>query len=156
MSRNREAAAPEAEASRALVAAYERAQLSGQAFDVASSDRHTVKPWLASRTPLGAEVPDLSDAGFELAGGRLDIVDRSPVATLVYRRREHWINVSEMPRRSSDGPASETVDGYRVKRWTDAARSYVAISDIDDGDLTLFVDAFRRKAESISSEAPKP
>jgi anti-sigma factor RsiW len=149
-------APPEADGSRALVAAYERAQLSGQAFDIASSDRHTVKPWLAARTPLGAEVLDLSDSGFELAGGRLDIVDRSPVATLVYRRREHWIDVSEMPRRTRDEPASESVDGYRVKRWSDAARSYVAISDIDDGDLTNFVEAFRRKAESSASGTSKP
>jgi anti-sigma factor RsiW len=152
-------APPQAGDTQTLIAAYERAQLSGQAFDIASSDRHTVKPWLAARAPLGADVVDISEAGFQLAGGRLDIVDRSPVATLVYRRREHWIDLSEFPRSAGDASdvlTSESVDGYNVKRWSDAARSYVAISDIDDADLTNFVEAFRAKAESAPSEAAKP
>ena len=81
----------------ALVAGYQRAALAGQPFDVASSDRHTVKPWLTARAPLGALVLDLAEDGYPLAGGRIDIVDRRPVPTLVYRRREHFISVSELP-----------------------------------------------------------
>ena len=81
----------------ALVAGFARGQVSGQPFDVASSDRHTVKPWLAARVTLGAAVVDLAEQGYPLAGGRIDIVGRAPVPTLVYRRREHFISVSELP-----------------------------------------------------------
>ncbi len=37
---------------RALASAFMRAQISGQSVDIASSDRHVVKPWLAGRAPL--------------------------------------------------------------------------------------------------------
>ena len=127
----------------ALVAGYQRAALSGQPIDVASSDRHTVKPWLASRAPLGAEAPDLADAGYPLVGGRIDIVDRRPVPTLVYRRREHLISVSELPlSEASDGFA--TLEGYHIVRWRDHERGYVAISDLDAAELAVFAAVFRR------------
>jgi anti-sigma factor RsiW len=131
-----------------LVNSFARAEISGQPFDVASSDRHTVKPWLASRLTLGAEVVDLGDVGFPLAGGRVDIVDRAPVATLVYRRREHWIDVSELPLRpgaKSGAMQVSVLNGFQVREWSDAARAYVAVSDIDAAELDTFVDAFRRK-----------
>ena len=143
----------------ALVDSFVRSQLAGQPFDVASSDRHTVKPWLAARTPLGAEVVDLTEAGFPLAGGRLDIVDQAPVATLIYRRREHWIDVTELPLRNGTPNAGVSKDdsrGYHIWRWSDDSRVYVAISDIDEGELTTFVDAFRGKAKSTNFETGKP
>ena len=37
-----------------LVSDFARAEIAGQPFDVASSDRHTVKPWLAGRTTVSA------------------------------------------------------------------------------------------------------
>lgn len=128
----------------ALVAGYMRAQVSGQPFDVASSDRHTVKPWLAARVTLGAAVIDLADQGFPLAGGRVDIVDDRPTPTLVYRRREHVISVSELPLASAGGTGALAMEGFRLERWRDGERAYVAISDIDAADLAAFAQAFRR------------
>jgi len=127
----------------ALVSGYMRAQVSGQPFDVASSDRHTVKPWLASRVTLGAQVIDLASAGYPLAGGRIDIVDHAPVPTLVYRRREHFISVSELPLRDARSWRG-AVEGYHVESWADSERAYVAISDIDAPELADFAEAFRR------------
>jgi len=146
--------APEAQATRSLIDAYARAAISGQAFDIASSDRHTVKPWLAARTTLGAEVVDLADAGFPLAGGRLDIVDGAPVATLVYRHHEHWIDVTELPAKAgqaSNAANVETVNGYHLRRWSDGSRAYVAVSDIDEGELANFVSAFRKQVEGAKT-----
>ncbi len=127
-----------------LVAFYQRAALSGQPVDVASSDRHTVKPWLAARAPFGALAPDLAEDGFPLLGGRIDILDRRPIPTLVYRRREHLISVSELPLAQS-GAGAATLEGYHVERWRDGERAYVAISDIDAAELAGFVNAFARK-----------
>ena len=129
-----------------LVADFARAEIAGQPFDVASSDRHTVKPWLAAHATISAEIVDLAQEGFALEGGRIAVVDRVPAPTLVYRKREHLIAVTELPTTmagSRGGDAIETVDGFHVARWSDANLSYVAVSDIDEKDLAAFAEAFR-------------
>ncbi len=128
-----------------LVSDYARAAIAGQPFDVASSDRHTVKPWLAGRTTVGADIVDLGPQGFPLAGGRVSVVDRVPAPTLVYRHNEHMVAVTELP---LDAPAArsegiETIDGYHVARWKDAKLAYVAVSDMDAKTLAEFAAAFR-------------
>ncbi len=130
-----------------LVSDFTRAAVSGQPYDVASSDRHTVKPWLASRTTVSASIVDLAAQGFPLAGGRVAIVDRIPVPTLVYRHGEHLIAVTELPPGrpgARAGAPIETIDGYHVVRWSDASLSYVAVSDIDENELAAFVEVFRQ------------
>jgi anti-sigma factor RsiW len=128
-----------------LVSDYARAAIAGQPFDVASSDRHTVKPWLAGRTTISSDIVDLAPQGFPLAGGRVSVVDRVPAPTLVYRHNEHMVAVTELP---LDAPAArsegiETIDGYHVARWRDANLAYVAVSDMDAKTLADFVAAFR-------------
>ncbi len=80
-----------------LVAAFRRGQIADQPVDVAASDRHVVKPWLARKLPVSTLVVDLAGEGFPLVGGRIDIVAGQPVPTLVYRRREHQIALTELP-----------------------------------------------------------
>ena len=86
-----------------LVSDYARAAIAGQPFDVASSDRHTVKPWLAGRTTVSADIVDLAPQGFPLAGGRVSVVGRVPAPTLVYRHNEHLVAVTELPLGRSRG-----------------------------------------------------
>jgi anti-sigma factor RsiW len=118
-----------------LVSDFARAEIAGQPFDVASSDRHTVKPWLANRTTVSGTIVDLTPEGFPLVGGRVTIVDRVPTPTLVYRHNEHVVAVTELPldaklARGTGGV--ETLDGYHVARWSDANLAYVAVSDMDE------------------------
>jgi anti-sigma factor RsiW len=80
-----------------LVSDFARAEIAGQPFDVASSDRHTAKPWLADRTTVSANIVDLAQVGFSLAGGRVALVDRIPAPTLVYWHNEHLVAVTELP-----------------------------------------------------------
>ena len=143
-------------AARSLVADFTRAEISGQPFDVASSDRHTVKPWFASRVNVGVAAIDLAADGFPLAGGRISIVDRAPAPTLVYRRREHLIAVTELPPGSAlaRGPANSTLDGYHVARWSDAELSFVAVSDIDAPELANFVALFEKARKAAGESAP--
>jgi anti-sigma factor RsiW len=141
-----------------LVSDFARAEIAGQPFDVASSDRHTVKPWLANRTTVSGTIVDLAPEGFPLIGGRVTIVDRVPTPTLVYRHNEHVVAVTELPVDAKGVRASnaiETIDGYHVARWVDANLAYVAVSDMDEKTLVDFVTAFRQ-AQKPASEGPAP
>jgi anti-sigma factor RsiW len=142
-----------------LVSDFARAEIAGQPFDVASSDRHTVKPWLANRTTVSGTIVDLAPEGFPLVGGRVTIVDRIPTPTLVYRHNEHVVAVTELPLdakgvRGGTG-GIETIDGYHVVRWTDANLNYVAVSDMDEKALGEFVEVFRRGG-GPATEPAKP
>ena len=70
----------------------------------------------------------------------------------MYRRREHFIAASELPR---DGAAAEwtaTVDGNPIERRSDEERTYVAVSDLDGAELSGFVKAFRQKVAAARGE----
>src|ERR1700687_446234 len=69
------------------VATHVRATLNNHLIEVASSDQHTVKPWLSARLDYSPPVQDLANEGFALSGGRLDTLDKQRVATLVYHYR---------------------------------------------------------------------
>jgi anti-sigma factor RsiW len=138
---------PSSDVAQHLVSDFARAAIAGQPFDIASSDRHTVKPWLADRTTVSASIVDLAPKGFPLVGGRVAIVDRIPTPTLIYRHNEHLVAVTELPLDASRARATgaiETIDGYHVARWADASLAYVAVSDMDEKALGEFVAAFRR------------
>jgi anti-sigma factor RsiW len=149
-------AAPSGDVAGNLVSDFARAAIAGQPFDVASSDRHTVKPWLADRTTVSASIVDLAAEGFPLVGGRVAIVDRVPAPTLVYRHNEHLVAVTELPldlRQARPSGGIETIDGYHVARWSDATLAYVAVSDMDEKALAEFVEAFRRRGVPANEPA---
>jgi anti-sigma factor RsiW len=152
------APSPSTDVAHNLVSDFARAAIAGQPFDVASSDRHTVKPWLAERTTVSAGIVDLASEGFPLAGGRVAIVDRIPAPTLVYRHNEHLVAVTELPdgaRQAHAETAIETIDGYHVARWADAGLAFIAVSDMDEKALADFVAAFRRGG-SQGAEPARP
>jgi anti-sigma factor RsiW len=143
---------------RAAVAGYVRGRLAGQPFDVASSDRHTVKPWFAGKIAGATTVVDLKADGFTLIGGRVDVIGATPVATLIYQRREHQVALSELPARGEGGasaPRAATQDGYGLIEWSDRQRRYIAVSDLPPAELDDFGAAFRRAAEA-EREGPAP
>jgi anti-sigma factor RsiW len=142
----------------ALVSAFVRTQIGGQSVDVVSSDRHVVKPWLAGRAPLAVAALDLASSGFPLAGGRVEVIDGKVVPTLVYRRREHRIDVTELPLSGHDDGnlRLESLEGYHLARWNDADRAYVAVTDLPQTELADFVTLFRAGAKGEREDANKP
>jgi anti-sigma factor RsiW len=130
-----------------IVAGHTRSLMASQPVDVISSDQHTVKPWFNGRIPESPRVVDLSKQDFPLVGGRIDVIDRRPVPTLVYRHRQHLISLTAVPA-STPLPALpvHAADGYNILRWTDDGVSYWAISDLGLPELTTFEQLFRSNA----------
>jgi anti-sigma factor RsiW len=114
-------------------------------IDVPSSDRHTVKPWFQGRLDFSPPVPDLSELGWTLVGGRLDYVDGRPVAVIVYQRRMHNINVFLWPNHGPAGDAirQEEAQGYQILHWNGAEMTYWVVSDLNNAELLELARALR-------------
>lgn len=127
-----------------LIADHVRSLQADHLMDVATSDRHTVKPWFNGKIDFAPFVPELADQGFPLAGGRLDYADGREIAAIVYHRRAHVINLFVMPGGEHAGlHAPSSASSYNVVHWKQAGLSYWAVSDIDRGDLEAFRQAFQ-------------
>jgi anti-sigma factor RsiW len=127
-----------------VVAGHIRGLLAPQPFDIASSDRHTVKPWFTSRLPESPQVPDLAARGFALLGGRVDVIDNRPVATIVYKHAAHTVSLTTL--RPGQTVPEQTIAGYNVRSWSDGNFTYVAVCDLPSADLAVFEREFAAAA----------
>jgi anti-sigma factor RsiW len=128
-----------------VVTSHVRSLLADHLTDVASSDRHTVKPWFAGKLDFAPVVVDLSAEGFPLVGARLDYLEHRTVAALVYSRRKHAINLFTWPSEHAAGGAlqSANTQGFQIARWNEAGTAYWAISDLNSSELRQFIQLFR-------------
>lgn len=118
--------------------------MASQPIDVASSDRHTVRPWFNGRIPQAPRVVNLG-SDFPLVGGRIDVVGAVAVPTLVYGHGKHLISLTEVPAvgHANAAPALSERGGYNIFRWTEDEVSYWAISDASALELAKFAELFR-------------
>jgi anti-sigma factor RsiW len=130
-----------------LIASHVRSLMANHLMDVASSDQHTVKPWLDAKLDFAAPVVDLSGEGFPLIGGRLDYLDNHSAAALVYQRRKHFINLFVWPTTPGDSKGQTMVEreGYHLLHWNDGDFTYWAVSDVNVGDLQNFKQLFEQQ-----------
>jgi anti-sigma factor RsiW len=86
-------------------------------------------------------VYDLTTEGFSLVGGRLDYLDHRPVAALVYRHRQHIIDLFIVPvtdDRKDVPPRSLSRQGYHIIHWTHGGMAFWAVSDVEPAQLGKF------------------
>ena len=130
-----------------LIASHVRSLMANHLTDVASSDQHTVKPWLDAKLDFAPAVVDLSSEGFPLVGGRLDYLDKRPVAALIYQRRKHFINLFVWPAESNATRPTKAMSrqGYQLLHWVDSDFNYWAVSDVNVNDLQTLKELFEKQ-----------
>jgi len=129
----------------ALVDNHVRALMGEHLLDVASSDQHTVKPWFQGKLDFSPPVEDLASSGFPLIGGRVEYVGGQQAAALIYRRRQHTINLFIWPASDEAGPPDvRSVRGFQVRHWTRDGMTFWAVSDLNDVELATFARALQR------------
>ena len=127
-----------------IVSAHLRSLQAGHLTDVISTDQHTVKPWFNGKLDVAPPVLDLTADGFALVGGRLDYVDARPIGAIVYRRRQHVINlfVAQGANAEHRTARTETLQGFNIRRWSEKGLNYWAVSDLAADELAVFGDKF--------------
>jgi anti-sigma factor RsiW len=127
-----------------IIAGHVRALQPGHLQDVASEDRHTVKPWFDGKLDFAPPVKDLAAVRFPLTGGRLDYLDDRPVAALVYQRDKHVINLFVWPGTGDVPPQTVKRQGYTIVHWSEGDMTFWAVSDLEPAHLTEFAADWRR------------
>jgi anti-sigma factor RsiW len=129
----------------AVLAGHIRSLQAEHLMDVPSSDRHTVKPWFQGKLDFSPPVPDLSELGWTLIGGRLDYIDERPVAVLIFQRRMHNINVFVWPNHgfTDNTIKQEDAQGYQILHWNGAEMTYWVVSDLNNAELLDLARALR-------------
>jgi anti-sigma factor RsiW len=112
---------------------------SANPVDVASSDRHTVKPWFEGKIPFTFNLPELQGSDFVLAGGRVGYLRQSPGAELIFRVRQHQISVFIFQDRGLEdmrgSESARTTLSYELRSWSHNGLRYFVIGDASPQDL---------------------
>jgi anti-sigma factor RsiW len=124
-----------------VLSSHVRSLMANHLTDVVSTDLHTVKPWFNSKLDFSPTVKDLAQAGFPLVGGRLDYIDKRPVAALVFQHQKHLINLFTWPIYGEKEEKIKNIEkqGYHVLHWSQSGMEYWAISDLNELELQKFV-----------------
>jgi anti-sigma factor RsiW len=126
-----------------LLNGHLRALAAASPVDVISEDRHTVKPWFAGKVDVAPTVVDLAGDGFPLVGGRIDYVGGQRTPVVVYRRRQHVIDVYWMPDTQRPAAAVQR-QGYWLSPCVIDGRAVQIVADVDREELARFCNLLSR------------
>lgn len=123
-----------------VMCSHARSLMATHLLDIVSTDPHIVTSWFGSRLDYTPPVIDLTPQSYPLQGGRLDYFNDRPVSALVYRRRDHVINLFLWPTSDPTNPQmhQESRHGYRLCQWTAGGVTYWAVSDLAASELVRF------------------
>lgn len=140
------AAVAQASETAEAVNAHARASLVGQPIEVASSDQHTVRPWLTARLSFVPPIVDLAPQGYPLVGARRDVIAGETVATLVYRHGPHGVSVFIRPTAAPEAPpVASVVRGFNVIELNHGGMRFNLVSDLNAHELAELAGLLRRQ-----------
>ena len=116
--------------------------------DVASSDRHTVKPWFQGKIPFTFNLPELKDTSFELIGGRVVYLHQNAGAQLLFADGKHEISVFLFRERGAAAALGRgAFEGseltFHTETWSEGGLRYVAVGDLEQPELRRLSELFK-------------
>jgi anti-sigma factor RsiW len=132
-----------------IVAAHVRSLMADHLMDLASEDPQAGQSWFAGKLDFSPPVYDFGATGFMLAGGRLDYVDHHPAAVLIYKHRQHVINLFVWPASNDTLQHARAHNGYNLVHWTSNGMNHWAVSDLGLTELGYFSDQVRGAEQSL-------
>jgi len=131
-----------------IESSHVRSLIGTHLLDVPSTDQHTVKPWFNGKLDFSPDVRDFAEQGFPLIGGRIDYVGDRTVAALVYRRRQHIVNVFTWPSDARGGETESDRNGYHLIHWNAGGMAWWAVSDLNLAELRRFEHLYRAAGDA--------
>jgi anti-sigma factor RsiW len=126
------------------VADHFRAQFVDHLCDVVSPDPKVVNSYLATKLNFSPPVVDLASAGYQMRGGRVDVVQNRRVAALIYRRNKDIITLFMWPAtRHPFTSSNQVINGLTICTWHDVNLNFIAVSTLNDAELDQFIDMYR-------------
>ena len=134
-----------------VIASHVRSTLGLHLVDIASSDHHTVKPWLSSKLDFSPPVQEALLPGSVFLGGRVDYLDSRPVAALVYRQGAHVVSSFMWPTArpaADDAVVFSTDKGFQMAHWSRSGLTHWVISDVESETFAAIVRSLEVAAPS--------
>jgi anti-sigma factor RsiW len=139
------------ELSKEAVVDYSRSGATEPLVELASADFNVLKSWFSGKVDFAPPAIDLCGYGYELAGGRVALLGKRRVVSLVYKRPgDTLIIYCWPPNQEPVGYSERSVDGYRVYTWVNSQCNYVLVECTDDPKIRQFVDSFQDQTAPVS------
>lgn len=104
---------------------------SANPIDVASTDRHTVKPWFEGKLAFSFDIPELAGTPFHVAGGRVVYAHGQPVAYVMIGKGGHKLSLFV----AQVMLPSRGMRGFESVTWRANGLTYVLVGDVPRSDL---------------------
>src|ERR1700758_3680012 len=130
--------------SKEAVVDYSRSTTAEPLVELASADFGVLKPWFAGKVGFAPPAIDLHEYGYELTGGRVALLGKRPVVSLVYKRvSDILIIYCWPPNEEPVGYSERFLDGCCVYIWANSQCNYVLVQKSHDPKIGQFVDSFQ-------------
>lgn len=123
---------------------------SASPVDVASSDRHTVKPWFQGKLPFTFNPPELAGTPYKLVGGRMVFVDGQPGAHLICDWEKHHLSILIFEDRGDFGWLLPAADkpwrsrAFNVETWSRAGLRYFIVGDATPEEVSTLAEMWKK------------
>lgn len=118
--------------------------------DVASEDRHTVKPWFQGKLAFTFTPPELAGSAFKLIGGKVIYVQQRPGAELLYASGAHKISVFVFKASEAGdvAPSWQASHSFNASAWREGGLEFYLVTDASKDEASGLVSMFEKANRS--------